>query len=110
MEMTTASKKPGVAFWAAVAVVAALVAYPLSFGPACWIASRGQVSSSVLIAYRPLDRLALVAPRSVRTWLAQYGQSGMSEDFTLWFAEDDVSGSFRPRTPFMQARIRPVFR
>jgi hypothetical protein len=34
------SKKPGVAFWATVVVVVVLVAYPLSFGPACWITSR----------------------------------------------------------------------
>jgi hypothetical protein len=32
-------KKPGVAFWATVAVVAALVGYPLSWGPVCWIRS-----------------------------------------------------------------------
>lgn len=32
----TARKKPGVAFWATVVVVVALVAYPLRFGPACW--------------------------------------------------------------------------
>src|SRR5262245_30846512 len=29
--------KPGVAFWATVVAVVVLVAYPLSFGPACWI-------------------------------------------------------------------------
>ena len=33
-------KKPGVAFWTTVVVVMALVAYPVSFGPACWISSR----------------------------------------------------------------------
>jgi len=33
--MTPDRKKPGVAFWATVAAVAVLVAYPLSFGPAC---------------------------------------------------------------------------
>jgi hypothetical protein len=33
----TDRKKPGVAFWATVALVVVLVAYPLSFGPACWI-------------------------------------------------------------------------
>jgi hypothetical protein len=33
-------KKPGVAFWATVVVVAALVAYPLTFGPACWLFDR----------------------------------------------------------------------
>jgi hypothetical protein len=38
----TDRKKPGVAFWATVVVVALLVAYPLSFGPACWIASRSE--------------------------------------------------------------------
>jgi hypothetical protein len=34
--MTSHRKKPGVAFWATVVVVVVLVAYPLSFGPACW--------------------------------------------------------------------------
>jgi hypothetical protein len=32
----TDRKKPGVAFWATVVVVVVLMAYPLSFGPACW--------------------------------------------------------------------------
>jgi hypothetical protein len=35
----TSRKKPGVAFWATVAVFVVL-AYPLSFGPACWTMSR----------------------------------------------------------------------
>ena len=34
--MSNDRKKPGVAFWAAVALVVALIGYPLSFGPACW--------------------------------------------------------------------------
>ena len=37
----TSRKKPGVAFWATVAVVVVLVAYPLSFGPLVWLDSRG---------------------------------------------------------------------
>ncbi len=32
----TDRKKPGVTFWATVAVVVALVAYPLSIGPVMW--------------------------------------------------------------------------
>jgi hypothetical protein len=36
----TDRKKPGMAFWANVAVVAVLVGYPLSFGPVCWGWSR----------------------------------------------------------------------
>jgi len=33
----TSGKKPGVAFWATMVVVFGLLAYPLSWGPACWI-------------------------------------------------------------------------
>ncbi len=33
-------KKPGVAFWATVALLVVLVWYPLSFGPACAVAMR----------------------------------------------------------------------
>jgi hypothetical protein len=33
----TSAKKPGVAFWATVLVVVGLVAYPLSWGPSCWL-------------------------------------------------------------------------
>jgi hypothetical protein len=37
--MSEPKKKPGVAFWASVVVVA-LLAYPLSFGPACWLTAQ----------------------------------------------------------------------
>ena len=76
--MTSSRKKPGVAFWATVVVVV-LVAYPLSFGPACWIVSRldsdhaGRLLQAV---YWPVGRLAVqseLAERQVR-W---YGELGM---------------------------------
>jgi hypothetical protein len=35
--MISDRKKPGVAFWATLVVVAVLVAYPLSIGPAYWL-------------------------------------------------------------------------
>ena len=31
------SRQPSAAFWITVALVAVLVGYPLSFGPACWL-------------------------------------------------------------------------
>jgi len=52
--MTSSCKKPGVAFWATVVVVVGL-AYPISFGPACWITSRlGQGASLLPTIYHPL--------------------------------------------------------
>jgi hypothetical protein len=50
----TSRKKPGMAFWATVVVVAALAAYPLSFGPACWISSRASYGE-ILPFYRPVE-------------------------------------------------------
>jgi len=35
----TSPRKPSAAFWITVALLAVLVGYPLSFGPACWGAS-----------------------------------------------------------------------
>ena len=41
--MNPSRKKPGVTAWPTGVVVVALVAYPLSFGPAIWLAIRGLV-------------------------------------------------------------------
>lgn len=38
--MTSDRTKPSAGFWITVALVAVLVGYPLSFGPACWLVSR----------------------------------------------------------------------
>jgi hypothetical protein len=65
----TSPKKPSVAFWATVVVVVVLAAYPLSFGPACWL-TRQQVGfphappphlkmPRAMIVYWPLGRLAV---------------------------------------------------
>jgi hypothetical protein len=53
----TDRKKPGVAFWATV-VFALPVLYILSFGPACWIASRTEIdrAKGFQFAYWPLGR------------------------------------------------------
>jgi hypothetical protein len=53
--MTPSRKKPGVAFWATVVVAVALVAYPLSFGPACWLVERRILPPRATgIVFRPL--------------------------------------------------------
>jgi hypothetical protein len=46
--MTPSRKPPSPAYWATVVVVVALVAYPLSFGPACWLFRGGILSEAQL--------------------------------------------------------------
>ncbi len=84
-------KKPGVAFWATVALVAVL-AYPLSFGPACWWLSNskfddvelesGGVFRSAAVSdllprvprvYWPFGWLALNGPEPLTRSIRWYG-------------------------------------
>ncbi len=51
----TSRKHPPAAFWISAALVAVLVAYPLSIGPVCWITSRiGIGNRTVPAVYRPI--------------------------------------------------------
>src|SRR5580704_8634282 len=75
--MTTDRKKPGVAFWATVVVVVALVGYPLSFGPACWLADRNAfLVPAVGMVYKPPVRAAIFGPEPIKTVLLQYAELG----------------------------------
>jgi len=73
----TDRKQPGMAFWTTVALIAVLVAYPLSFGPACWIASRCEFAEGLVSAcYLPVVWTYFHAPSSVQEsifWYANYG-------------------------------------
>jgi hypothetical protein len=84
----TDRKKPGVAFWATVVVVAVLL-YPISFGPACWITSRTNMGASAIPAvYRPLTWA--MSPNSetminrVSTWYAKIGAAENWEWGSVW--------------------------
>src|SRR5260370_30556182 len=73
----TDRKKPGVAFWAAAASVIVL-AYPLSFGPACWLVSRVAETPSDFsirahtVIYHPL-RLAGKKSETIARVIVWYG-------------------------------------
>src|SRR5437762_10096797 len=76
-------KKPGVAVWIIVALLAAVVAYPLSFGPACWVCSRVPETSALWemtdFVYTPLLWGWYDGPRSVSRaieWYANLGAAG----------------------------------
>jgi hypothetical protein len=93
----TDRKKPGVAFWATVAVVAALVAYPLSFGPAIWLTARGYFrESTVQSFYMPVLWSAAQAEslENVVTWWGSLGvPDGKSVDFM--FETDEALNVFQ---------------
>src|SRR5262245_63765989 len=72
----TSHKKPGVAFWATVVVVVVLVAYPLSFGPACWLCEKGALSQRIgWTMFRPVTWLVLHGPRPVSSLIQAYAEA-----------------------------------
>ena len=99
-------KRLGRRTWITVAAVAVLVGYPLSFGPACWITSRANLSQNLVnVAYQPIlwgfdhgpdwlrCRIHDYADfASVGLWhleLARY----RSQDITVWTREQPIIGT-----------------
>ncbi len=78
-QMTSDRKQPGVAFWASVVVVVALVAYALSFGPACWITSRTNFGASAIAsAFWPMTVASSRCER-IGHALTSYAEIGAAE-------------------------------
>jgi hypothetical protein len=80
------SRKPGVAFWATVIVVAAFVLYPLSVGPALWLEGKGLVpdwaTDAVDLFYDPFWMAVESLPQSVQDKVEWYTElwQGVSEE------------------------------
>jgi hypothetical protein len=93
----TDRKKPGVAFWATVAVVAAFVAYPLSIGPAIWLTARGYFrESTVQTFYMPVLWSAAQA-ESLESAVTWWGSLGVPDgkSVTFMFETDDALNVFQ---------------
>jgi hypothetical protein len=92
----TSRKHHSAAFWATVVVVAVLVGYPLSFGPACWLVDRQLLPSQPARSfYDPLLAVIARSPKPVKDVITRYckllpppnritGASGM-----WWILTDD---------------------
>ncbi len=53
--MSNSRKPPSVAFWVTVVAIVGVLAYPLSFEPACWISSYLDPSGDIVsLIYRPI--------------------------------------------------------
>jgi hypothetical protein len=91
----TDRKKPGVAFWATVVVVVVLGAYPLSFGPWCWVCSRVSLPSVVHEAtsffYSPILR-AWFPDADDQGWLDGWDGQGRICDVINWYANLGARG------------------
>jgi hypothetical protein len=72
------------AFWATLAA-SALLLYPLSFGPACWIGERNGIGTvGISVAYAPIIRGASVEGKPVTRvvlWYAALGASDRTEPY-----------------------------
>jgi hypothetical protein len=74
--MVTSPRKPTAGFWITVALVAVL-AYPLSMGPACWISSYTNFGVPVVnVAYLPMMRLYDVSPEFIQDGILWYSRIG----------------------------------
>jgi hypothetical protein len=77
--VTDEHKQPGVAFWATVVlVIAVMLAYPLSLGPAVWLYHHKYVPNwarmPIQVFYSPLE------------WLAHHGPGPVRDSFN-WYVE-----------------------
>src|SRR5262245_39535444 len=74
--------------WITALLIGLPVLYVVSFGPACWISSRGPVGTSetsarsakiVCIAYRPMMWICDTSPKFVRSGIAWYSRVGAAD-------------------------------
>jgi len=84
MNSSADREKPGAVFWATVVLLMSLVVYPLSFGPACWIASRGTNESARLPkCYSPIARMILDEPELAGAAARKFAMLGMPANRTI---------------------------
>ena len=102
--MPPARKHSAVPFWITVALVAVLVAYPLSFGPACWALSRSKKSyrwPTLNSFYRPIIWTWRNGPTAINAPIGWYANVGTARPVAVGqIREDGMLGVYLvPRFP-----------
>jgi hypothetical protein len=100
--MSNDRKKPGVAFWATVALFVVLAAYPLSFGPACWWFSTeeqpGWPRFGVVFTVTTMNYKYAPPAYWPIGWMAQNGPSPLRRAIR-WYATRGIEKVFLPSNP-----------
>jgi len=101
--MTPSRSKPGVAFWATVVVVV-LVAYPLSFGPACWLAPHSEtVHRCIHVLHYPILWMTLKTHREIAPGVFE---EGWLDPCVQWYA---TCGRNDDRFPALGQEGEPIW-
>jgi hypothetical protein len=80
----TNRKHPYPGFWITVALLAVLVGYPVSFGPACWMCEHGFVTArTAWLIYRPFTWFRVSGPSPISTWIENYAKF-FGDERRLW--------------------------
>jgi hypothetical protein len=75
----TDRKQPGTAFWATVAVVVALIGYPVSLGPAVWLTGRGWFRDSAVQSFYMPVLWSAVQAESLEDVVVWWGSLGVPD-------------------------------
>ncbi len=88
----TSRKHPSAAFWATAMVVVALLGYPLSFGPACSLASHTRIGrETVATVYQPLIQCWDNGPKPISRALGWWMSRTRASE---WHWDNGPDGSF----------------
>src|SRR5262249_9750022 len=93
----TDRKKPGAAFWATLVVVVVLLAYPLSLGPAIWLAARGCFRDSTVQSFYMPVLWSAVQAESLDAAITWWGSLGVPDGkaVTFIFETDEATVVFQ---------------
>lgn len=84
-------RPPSTGFWTTVVLAAALVGYPLSFGPACWMTSWFRCGErTITTVYHPIVWTRLNGPVIIDSAIDWYSQVGARKGWGWWVSFSNV--------------------